>query len=426
MLATTHLNTDFGMDLTYFNKANLAACLNLKPCVFIFLLLASNNILARSECNAGQFSGEVLTLGMSTALSGPAQYIGQSMRDGMLAWFEKINCAGGMHGYRIEMVVRDDGYQPQSALSNMKKLIHEDKVLAVVGNVGTPTAALTAPYAQEHKTPFFAPYTGAGILRKTPPESYIFNFRASYQQELEAIIDYIVKSGIKPSRIAFFLQDDAYGAAGLLAATNVLKLKGYKRTEELMVTKYPRNSLKVEDAIMQMLDMPRSPKAVIVVGAYAASAKFINYSHNLFPDTLYFNLSFTGASALGDSLNIASNRVFISQVVPFLGNGLALSHDFRQDMHTFVPRGQINEISFEGYIAAKLLTQSLRHEKSWLTRESIRNVLENTNEIDIGFGVPLRFSASDHQASNKVWLLQYQQDEGFTLNVTVNKDGDKR
>ena len=85
---------------------------------------------------------------MSTALSGPAQYIGQSMRDGMLAWFEKINCAGGMHGYEIDMIVRDDGYQPQSALDNMKKLVLEDEVLAVVGNVGTPTAKLAAPFAQ--------------------------------------------------------------------------------------------------------------------------------------------------------------------------------------------------------------------------------------------------------------------------------------
>lgn len=380
----------------------------------LILLTTTHHASARSECNVGHFNGEVLKLGMSTALSGPVQYIGQSMRDGMLAWFEKVNCAGGLNGYRIELIVRDDGYQPQSALSNMKKLIQDDAVMAVVGNVGTPTAALAAPYAQENETVFFAPYTGAGILRKTPPESYTFNFRASYQQELEATINFIVKSGIKPGRIAFFLQDDAYGTAGLVAATNVLKQKGYKRTDELMVTKYPRNSLKVEDAILDLLDMSKPPKAVIIVGAYTASAKFINYSHNLFPDTLYFNLSFTGASALGDNLDIASNRVFVSQVVPYLGNGLALSHDFRQDMQTFIPDGQINEISFEGYIAGKLLTESLRREKATMTRKGIRDALEASDEIDIGFGVPLRFSAYDHQASNKVWLLQYQQGKGFT------------
>lgn len=390
--------------------------------LLVSALLLSQTVLARSECNPVHFAttdsdNKVIKLGMSTALSGPAQYIGQSMRDGMLAWFAKINCSGGLHGHQIELIVRDDGYQPQSSRKNMQRLIQDDEVLAVVGNVGTPTAALAAPYAQQNETPFFAPYTGAGMLRKSPPESYIFNFRASYQQELETIINFIVKSGIKPGRIAFFLQDDAYGAAGLLAATNVLKQKGYKYIDELVVTRYPRNSLKVEDAILEMLDMPRPPKAVIIVGAYAASAKFINYSHNLFPDTLYFNLSFTGASALGNSLDIASNRVFVSQVVPYLGNGLALSHDFRQDMETFVPEGQSNEISFEGYIAAKLLTESVRKVEGQLTRQTIRDALENTPEIDIGFGVPLRFSANDHQASNKVWLLQYEQDKGFTIKV---------
>lgn len=397
---------------TFSRKLLLIAC----------LFMLSQFTWARSECSATQnqepeSNTEVLKLGMSTALSGPAQYIGQSMRDGMIAWFKKVNCAGGLNGYAIELIVRDDGYQPQSARKNMQKLIQDDEVLAVVGNVGTPTAALAAPFAEQNETPFFAPYTGAGMLRKSRPESFIFNFRASYQQEMDTIIDYIIKSGIKPGRIAFFLQDDAYGAAGLLAATNVLKHKGYKYIEELVVTRYPRNSLKVEDAILEMLDMPRAPKAVIIVGAYAASAKFINYSHNLFPDTLYFNLSFTGASALGDSLDIASNRVFVSQVVPYLGNGLALSHEFRQDMKTFVVNGQSNEISFEGYIAAKLFTESVRKVDGSFTRQAIRDALENTPELDIGFGVPLRFSADDHQASNKVWLLQYEQDKGFTIKV---------
>lgn len=387
---------------------------------FILLVLigASQPLSARNECTNGPDEHPPLVFGMSTALSGPAQYLGQSMRDGMLAYFAKANCAGGLHHRAIELIVRDDGYQPQSALENVQKLITKDKVLAIVGNVGTPTAKLAAPFVQANQTVLFAPYTGAGILRKSPPDSYIFNFRASYQQELEEIVKFIVRSGIKPGRIAFFLQDDAYGEAGYKATVNVLKRKGFSRVNELLVTRYQRNSLDVEEAILQMLDMPKPPKAVIIVGAYAAAAKFINYSHNLFPDTLYFNLSFTGASALGQSLNIASHRVFVSQVVPYLGNGLSLSHDFKQDMDTFVPQGQINEISFEGYIAAKLLVESLRLGHVDLSRDGIRQTLENTADIDIGFGSPLGFSSQNHQASNRVWLLQYQQDKGFTKKVT--------
>jgi len=370
-----------------------------------------------SECHFEYIHQKVLKLGMSTALSGPAQYLGQSMRDGMNAWFRKTNCTGGLQGHRIELLVRDDGYQPQSALDNMRKLINQDKVVAVVGNVGTPTASLAAPYAQTHETVFFAPYTGADILRSSPPQSHIFNMRASYEQELQEIVDFIIRSGIKPGRIAFFLQDDAYGSSGLAAAKKVLASKGFKNTDKLLVTRYPRNSLQVEDAIVEMLDMPKAPRAVIIVGAYAASAKFINYSHNLFPDTLYFNLSFTGASALGASLKIASNRVYVSQVVPYLGNGLALSHEFRQDMESFVPEGQVNEISFEGYIAAKLFVESLRTQNAELSRQGIHAALETSGKLDIGFGAPLSFSESDHQASDKVWLLQYQMGDGFTRRV---------
>lgn len=124
---------------------------------FALFFLASSPSQARSECNIGHFNGEVFKLGMSTALSGPAQYIGQSMRDGMLALFERINCAGGMHGYEIDMIVRDDGYQPQSALDNMKKLVLEDEVLAVVGNVGTPRQNWPRPLRRKIKHRFMHP-----------------------------------------------------------------------------------------------------------------------------------------------------------------------------------------------------------------------------------------------------------------------------
>jgi branched-chain amino acid transport system substrate-binding protein len=55
----------------------------------------------------------------------------------------------------------------------MRQLIEKDKVLAVIGNVGTPTAIVAVPLASDQKTLFFAPFAGGPALRNDPPDRLI-------------------------------------------------------------------------------------------------------------------------------------------------------------------------------------------------------------------------------------------------------------
>ncbi|WP_299493586.1 ABC transporter substrate-binding protein [uncultured Shewanella sp.] len=373
--------------------------------------------LSAAECQLPTSEQPPILLGMSTALSGPAQYLGESMRDGIQVYFNKVNCLGGVHGRSIELIVRDDGYQPDAALINVKKLITQDGVLAIIGNVGTPTAKVTAPYITQQKRVFYAPYTGAGILRNQPVDKFIFNFRASYGQEMQAIVKHIFKNGIKPGEIAFLLQDDAYGQAGFNAAEQVLTDYGFRHMNELPVTKYPRNTVEVDNAIMSLLDLSKSPKAIIIVGAYAASAKFINHSYNLFPRTLFYNLSFSGATALSNKLDVSSDRVFITQVVPFLFHSSVSQQAFKGDINLFLPNATANEISFEGYLSANLFIEALQRYDGEINSTGIRSALELLSTSQIDFGSPLTLSKTDHQASDKVWMMQYQYKKGFIKQV---------
>lgn len=148
---------------------------------------------------------EKLLFGMSTALSGPAAVLGLHMRQGVLAGIHRINRQGGLQGRSITLFSLDDGYEPSRTMVNMHTLIDENKVLAVIGNVGTPTAINAVPIANRRRTLFFAPFTGAGMLRKTPPDRYVINYRASYEEETAAMVDALVSHAHIPlNRIAFF------------------------------------------------------------------------------------------------------------------------------------------------------------------------------------------------------------------------------
>src|SRR5258708_26440479 len=95
----------------------------------------------------------------------------------------------------------------------MKKMLAQDKVFAIVGQVGPPTAKAGQPIATDAKVPFIGPFTGAEVLRN-PYNRYVVNIRASYFQETEAWIEHLTKDlGI--TKIAILYQDDTFGLAGL-------------------------------------------------------------------------------------------------------------------------------------------------------------------------------------------------------------------
>src|SRR5258705_1899903 len=161
-----------------------------------------------------------IVLGQSVALTGPAQQLGLDMQLGASLYFNQVNRSGGVNGRRIVLKSLDDGYEATRAAENTKKLINDEKVFALFGYVGTPTSAAALPIFTEAKVPFVGPFTGAELLR-SPVNPYVFNVRASYFDETEAIVQHLTAMSI--DRIAVFYQNDSYGQAGLAGLERALK-----------------------------------------------------------------------------------------------------------------------------------------------------------------------------------------------------------
>src|ERR1700737_1300210 len=88
-------------------------------------------------------SSDTILFGQAAVLEGPSSALGQGMRQGILAAFAEINAKGGVHGRKLKLVSRDDGYDPDRSVAETMKLIEDDKVFALIGAVGTPTAVAT-------------------------------------------------------------------------------------------------------------------------------------------------------------------------------------------------------------------------------------------------------------------------------------------
>jgi ABC-type branched-subunit amino acid transport system substrate-binding protein len=350
------------------------------------------------------FASEPIKVGMSAMLTGPSAAIGNDLRSGIESYFKLVNDAGGVQDRRLELLVRDDGYEPERAAFNMRQLINEDGVLAVLGNVGTPTAIVTVPIAESTHTLLLGAFSGGDVLRSHPVSRYVINYRPSYAEETTEIINGLLQIGIEPNQIAFFTQRDGFGDAAYRGAIDALQQHGFNRGNTLIHGRYTRNTLNVEDAVVEVLEASVKPKVVMMAGGYAPSAKFIKLVQAELPNLWFVNVSFVGSHSLKLALGDNSNHVVVTRVVPDLDSSLPIVEEFNSALEKFNSSLSANEVSLEGFIIAKIFHQGLLNISGEINKESIIDGIEAIKEKDLGLGFDIYLDGNEHQAIHKLWL----------------------
>jgi len=348
-----------------------------------------------------------IRFGIAAPFSGSAKELGRQMKLGIDAAFNRANETGGVEGRMLKLIAADDGYEPTRTADAMKQLYEKDQVFGIIGNVGTPTAVVAVPYALERKLLFFGAFTGANVLRHDPPDRYVFNYRASYAEETDAVVRYLVKLRRIPiKQIAVFAQQDTYGDSGFAGVSKAVRALGVSDATIVRLN-YKRNTVDVDDAINQLKLQKPPIKAVVMVATYRAAAKFIEKTHDLFPGLIYTNVSFVGSTALADELMLLGPRyasgVIVTQVVPAVSGYSSIVLEYKNALAKYFPGEAPDYVSLEGYVAANVLIQGLKRAGPQLDTEKLIDILENTRNFDLGLGANLGFGRAEHQASHKIW-----------------------
>jgi len=352
-----------------------------------------------------------IRFGIAAPFSGSAKELGRQMKLGIDTMFSAINAGGGITGRKVRLIAADDGYEPSRTADAMKQLFEKDEVFGIVGNVGTPTAMVALPYALEQKMLFFGAFTGAGLLRRDPPDRYVFNYRASYAEETDAMVRYLVKvRRLRPEQIAVFAQQDGYGDAGFSGVAKAVRALRGGEASTILRLNYKRNTVDVNDAVERLRQHKTPIKAVVMVPTYRAAARFIEKTRDLFPAMMYTNVSFVGSTALAEELKLLGPKytdgVIVTQVVPAIEGYSSLILEYKAALAKYFPGEVPDYVSLEGYIAAGLLAEGLKRAGPQLDTEKVVEALENLRDFDMGLGTPLTFGRTEHQGSHKVWGTQ--------------------
>jgi len=387
------------------------------------IVLASAFAFARPGLAQQGVTDRLIRIGGVMDLEGRSRGLGLGMKAGIEAALRNQR----VQGRRIEFVTLNDSYTPAKTIEATNSLVTQG-VFVMIGNVGTPTAKVSLPILAQAKVPAVGFFTGAGLLR--PGVGDIINYRASYVQETAAVIRAAIDAGVSPAQICAYVQNDAYGMAGVIGIK--LALGTLPGTEVLTKTLdvilqqqgenparnnlgpvgvYQRNTFTSRSGYQSLKNWEQVSKApcrvVVTVGTYNAIAKFAAYSRYKGDSWIISAVSFTGADNFYRALKDAniSDRVIMTQVVPPLESKLPIVAEARRQLGE-----QFGWVSLEGYIVGKLWLTGMGKIQGRISRSKFVNAILG-KRFDLG-GLKLDYS-NDNQGSDLVVLTNLSSD-GFT------------
>lgn len=334
-----------------------------------------------------------VSIGMSAPFTGPNGAYGVAMREAIAAYFARLNKAGGINGRKLELVSLDDGYEVERTVANTKSLINEKKVFALVSYYGSSATAAAMEIFSAEKMPLVGTISGADALR-TPPNRYMFNVRASYANETEAIVRQLTSLGV--NRIAVFYQNDGFGKSGLDGVTASLKKSNLT---PVAVASVERNSLEVAPAVQAIAKA--NPQAIVMVTLYKPTAEFVRQMRKQGQQPQFMTLSPVGADALAKELGDEARGIGISQVMPYpWDTTVAMVGEYQALLGK---AGENAYYGLEGLAMAKVLVEGLRRSGRDLTRDKLVSSLESLNDFDLG-GYRVGFGPANRSGSRFVDL----------------------
>ncbi len=357
-------------------------------------VLASAPALMRPAFAQDGVSARSITMGSSAALTGPLGGYGLSLKMGVDAAMAQINEKGGINGRSLQLQMVDDAYVPARTVENVKKMISDSSVFALMSCIGTPNNSAILPLIEENNLPYIAPLTGASSLRKASRN--VFHVRASYTDETQRLVAKLVEMGIKSIAVAYL--DNGFGKEVLADAQKTLSANGIKATAEVALAADGKNLNQVIDQTLAS-----KPAAVFLATAGAASTGLVAGLKKASPLLPIAGLSVAFTSDGLKQLGAASSGLAITMVFPDPNRPkIQIVREYQAAMKS-IKQEEFSLGSFESYINTRVLAEALERSGRDVSRAKLQTALAGLRNFDLG-GFAVNFQGSPFVASKFVEL----------------------
>jgi branched-chain amino acid transport system substrate-binding protein len=356
---------------------------------------------------------DAIKIGQWGPQTGPAALWGAIAR-GTDAYFKMINDAGGIHGRKLELLIRDDSYQPAKTKASVMELVEKEGVFAFVGGVGTGPGMAVKSYLEEKKIPWIGPASGSSHWAKTA-NRYLFSLYPTYEMEAKALVRYLLDNA-KAEKIAFFYQNDDYGKEGLEAARAELKLHGKELVAAVSVemadADLSSHVLKLKEAAPDTVMLWLLPKHAAITLKTAAK--------------LDFKPRWVTTSTLSDAPlmhhitgGLWDGVIFNSIMqLPDSDHPLVQKYKAAYEKYGLAENEQEKWGIFfmAGFMFAEPFVEALKLAGRDLDREKLVDALETLNKWNGGVGHDITFNPNERQGQKSVFICQCE--NGRAVKIT--------
>jgi branched-chain amino acid transport system substrate-binding protein len=367
-------------------------------------------VLAAGKYDPGASDTEI-KIGNTWPFSGPASSTSPVERQ-MAGYFAMINDKGGVNGRKINFIALDDGYMPPKTVEQTRRLVEQDQVLFMYGQLGTPTNVAVRPYLNGKKVPQLFVTTGSNSLIDPKKYPWTMGFQSSYALESTVFAKYILAE--RPNaKIGILYQDDDFGSdhldpfvatLGDKAKTMIVAKASYAVTDPTVSSQI----ISLKSAGVDTLYLIAQSRAA----AQAVSAARDNGGQDLLLFLPFVATAKSVVGPVGDKLTgVISTESTVDPSDPESANDPA-AKDYLAWVNQYTPeQDHASDASSPlGYVSAENMVEVLKRAGDDLTRDNIMKVATSMRDQSLPLllpGITLNTSADNYFPIHTLQLKRY-------------------
>jgi ABC-type branched-subunit amino acid transport system substrate-binding protein len=366
---------------------------------------SSSSSSASSGNNGGSTAPGVtatsITFGTHQPLTGPAAPGYSEIAPASQAFFNYVNAHGGVYGRKINLVIKDDAYNPTNTVNVVHQLVLQSKVFGIFEGLGTPTHTKVVGYLNASRVPDIFVASGCPCWDKGSSQPYTFGWQPNYTIEGKILGQYI-KQKFAGKKIGVLYQDDDFGQGGLagikdeVPASSIVSAQPYQPGVTTLAPQITAIKSAKADVLVDF-----------TVPIYTAIGQLTSFTLGYKPQLVVSNVGIDPTTVGGLLKSISKGKASGTALI----EGAITDGYYPSTTDTSNPWIQLFKMVHDTYDAsapfdgnvefgmasAYTLVQALKVAGKNLTRQGLVNAVENDGASWKGPGlVPFRYSKTQH------------------------------